>query len=54
MKVYDERCLGKEAVHIALGIQPDGTREVLGLWISQIGGTKCWLRLMNELETRGF
>ena len=41
LKVYDERYLGTKAVHIALGIQPEGTREVLGLSIWQIEGAKC-------------
>jgi putative transposase len=41
------------AVHIALGIQPDGTREVLGLWIEQAEGAKFWPRVMNELKARG-
>ena len=41
------------AVYIALGILPDGTREVLGLWIEQTEGAKFWLRVMNELKARG-
>jgi putative transposase len=41
------------AVYIALGIRPDGTREILGLWIEQTDGAKFWLRVMNELKTRG-
>ena len=41
------------AVHIALGILPDGTREVLGLWSLQTEGAKFWLRVMSELKARG-
>ena len=41
------------AIYIALGILPDGTREVLGLWIEQTEGAKFWLRVMNELKARG-
>jgi putative transposase len=40
-------------VYIALGILPDGTKEILGLWIEQTEGAKFWLRVMNELKSRG-
>ena len=32
---------------------PDGTKEVLGIWIEQTEGAKFWLRVMNELKNRG-
>ena len=38
---------------MALGIQPDGTKEILGPWIEQTEGAKVWLRVMNELKHRG-
>jgi len=44
------RCI--RPVYIALGILPDGTKHVLGLWIEQTEGAKFWLRVMNELKTR--
>jgi putative transposase len=34
-------------------VRPDGTKEALGLWIEQTEGAKFWLRVMNELRTRG-
>jgi putative transposase len=42
-----------KAVYIALGILADGTKEILGIWIEQTEGAKFWLRVMNELKTRG-
>ncbi len=45
--------LGLKMLHIALGILPDGTKEILGIWIEQTEGTKFWLRVMNELKNRG-
>ena len=36
--------------YIALGVRPDGTKEILGLWIEQTEGAKFWLRVMNELQ----
>ena len=42
-----------KAVHIALGVRADGTKEILGLWLEQNEGAKFWLRVMNELKNRG-
>jgi transposase-like protein len=42
-----------KAVYLALGIQADGQRDVLGLWIEQTEGAKFWLKVFNELKTRG-
>ena len=42
-----------KAVYVALGVRPDGTKEILGLWIEQTEGAKFWLRVMNELKNRG-
>lgn len=53
VKIRDEGFVRNKAVYIALGILPDGAREVLGLWIEQTEGAKFWLRVMNELKTRG-
>ncbi|KVS03606.1 hypothetical protein WK29_27265 [Burkholderia vietnamiensis] len=36
-----------------MGIQADGQRDVLGLWIEQTEGAKFWLKVFNELKTRG-
>ena len=40
-------------MYLALGIQRDGTKEVLGIWIQQSEGAKFWLGIMNELHHRG-
>jgi putative transposase len=53
VKVRDEGLVRNKAVHIALGIRADGTKEVLGLWLEQNEGAKFWLRVMNELRNRG-
>ena len=42
-----------KAVHLALGIRNDDSKEVLGLWIEQNEGAKFWLRVMNELRGHG-
>ena len=53
VKIRDEGFVRNKAVYIALGILPDGTKEILGIWIEQIEGAKFWLRVMNELKARG-
>ena len=53
VKVRDEGLVRNKAVHIALGVRADGTKEVLGLWLEQNEGAKFWLRVMNELKNRG-
>ena len=53
VKIRDEGVVRNKAVHIALGVRADGTKEVLGLWLEQNEGAKFWLRVMNELRNRG-
>lgn len=53
VKVRDEGTVRNKAVYVALGVRPDGTKDVLGLWIEQTEGAKFWLRVMNELKDRG-
>ena len=53
VKIRDDGVVGNKAVYVALGVLPDGTREVLGLWIEQTEGAKFWLKVFNDLKTRG-
>jgi putative transposase len=53
VKVRDEGTVRNKAVYLALGVRPGGSKEALGLWIEQTEGAKFWLRVMNELRTRG-
>jgi len=53
IKVRDEGLVRNKAVHIALGVRADGTKEILGLWLEQNEGAKFWLRVMTELKNRG-
>lgn len=53
VKIRDEGFVRNKAVYIALGILPDGTKEILSIWIEQTEGAKFWLRVMNELKSRG-
>jgi len=53
VKIRDDGVVNNKAVYLALGIQADGQRDVLGLWIEQTEGAKFWLKVFNELKTRG-
>ena len=53
VKVRDEGFVRNKAIYIALGVLPDGTKEILGIWIEQTEGAKFWLRVVNELKSRG-
>jgi putative transposase len=53
VKIRSDGVVSNKAVYLALGIQADGQRDVLGLWIEQSEGAKFWLKVFNELKTRG-
>jgi putative transposase len=53
VKIRDEGLVRNKAVHVALGVRADGTKEILGLWLEQNEGAKFWLRVMNEMKNRG-
>lgn len=53
VKIRDEGTVRSKAVYLALGVAPDGTKDVLGLWLEQTEGAKFWLRVMTELKSRG-
>ncbi len=53
VKIRDKGLVRNKAVHVALGVRADGTKEILGLWLEQNEGAKFWLRVMNELKNRG-
>src|SRR6201999_4629444 len=35
------------------GVRDDGTRDILGLWIESTEGAKFWMKVFNDLKTRG-
>lgn len=53
VKMRDEGVVKNKAVHLALGMNIDGHREILGMWIEQNEGAKHWLKVMNDLRNRG-
>ena len=53
VKIRDESVVQNKAVYLALALLPDGSRDVLGIWIEQTEGAKFWLKVFNDLKTRG-
>jgi putative transposase len=53
VKIRDEGLVKNKAVYVALALDAEGQKHVLGLWIEQSEGAKFWLKVMNELKTRG-
>ena len=53
LKIRDEGVVKNKAVYLALGVDRDGHKDVLGLWIEQTEGASFWLRVMTELKSRG-
>jgi putative transposase len=53
VKTRDEGTVRNKAVYLAIGVTPDGRKDVLGIWIEQTEGAKFWLRVMTEIKNRG-
>lgn len=53
VKVRDDNRVINKAVYVALGVDLEGNRDVLGLWISQSEGARFWMKVVSELQKRG-
>lgn len=53
VKIREDAVVRNKAIYLALGVLPDGTRDILGLWIENTEGAKFWMRVFNDLKTRG-
>jgi len=51
--VRSEGQIIKKAVYIAIGIQTDGIRDVLGMWVGENESAKFWLSILNGIKNRG-
>lgn len=51
--IREDGVVRNKAIHLALGVLPDGTRDILGLWIENTEGAKFWMKVFNDLKTRG-
>ena len=53
VKIRDEGTVRSKAVYLALAVLPDGSRDILGIWVEQTEGAKFWLKVFTDLKTRG-
>jgi len=53
LKIREEGVVRNKAVYLALGVQRDGTRDIPGIWIETTEGAKFWMKVFNDLESRG-
>lgn len=52
-KVRDNGKIVNKCAYIALGINDEGRKDILGIWIGETEGAKFWLGILNELKNRG-
>lgn len=53
MKIRDDGRVVNKAVYLALGVNMDGHKDILGLWLDKNEGAKFWLNVFTELKNRG-
>jgi len=53
VKIREDAVVHNKAVYLALGMRRDGSREILGIWIETTEGAKFWMKVFNDLKTRG-
>lgn len=52
-KVRDEKHIVNKAAYVAIGVNMDGHKDVLGIWIGANETSKFWLNVLNDLKNRG-
>lgn len=53
LKVRQDKRVINKAIYLALGVNLEGEKELLGLWITETEGAKFWLQVLTELKNRG-
>ncbi|WP_143327786.1 IS256 family transposase, partial [Colwellia chukchiensis] len=53
VKVRQDKQVINKAIYLALGVNIEGHKELLGMWISENEGAKFWLNVLTELQNRG-
>ncbi|MEG2743109.1 MAG: IS256 family transposase [Clostridium sp.] len=52
-KVREEKQIVVKAAYVIIGVNMDGVKEVLGIWIGANESSKFWLSVLNDLKNRG-
>jgi putative transposase len=53
LKIHVDGHVKSQAVYLALGINVEGHKELLGLWVGETEGAKFWMTVLTELKNRG-
>ena len=53
LKIRQDKQVINKAIYLALGVNLEGHKELLGLWLSENEGAKFWLSVLTELQNRG-
>ena len=53
LKIRDSGHIQNKAIYVVIGVNVEGSKEVLGLWAGQSEGAKFWLQVLTELKNRG-
>jgi putative transposase len=53
LKIRQDKRVINKAIYLALGINLEGHKELLGLWLAETEGAKFWLSVLTELQNRG-
>src|SRR5438067_2878667 len=53
VKIRADHQVENRAIHVAIGVNLEGTKEVLGLWVCDNEGAKFWLQVLTEMQNRG-
>ena len=53
VKIRDGGVVQNKAIYVAVGVDSDGEKDVLGLWVQVTEGAKFWMSILGELRNRG-
>jgi putative transposase len=53
VKIRDGNAIRNMACYLAIGVNLEGERDVLGIWFQRTEGAKFWLQVLTDLKTRG-
>lgn len=53
VKVRDQGQVINKHAYLAIGVNTDGLKDVLGIWLEETEGAKFWLKVVTEIKNRG-
>ena len=53
LKIRQDKQVINKTIYLALGVNMEGHKELLDMWLSENEGAKFWLSVLTELQNRG-